>query len=416
MAYTATEGRPNAAIHAAVVPLLAAAIFINYVDRGNLATAAPLMKDALGLTASQIGLLFSAFYWTYVPGQLLSGVLAERFDAYRTLALGLALWSVATVATGLASSFAVLIALRLLLGLGESTAFPCSSKLLAQHLPAHRLGSANGIVATGLALGPAFGTFVGGMLMAHYGWRALFTLLGLVSAGWLVPWLAVTRDALAPPDDEPTQSAPAFCTILARRQLWAAALGHFSANYAFYFVISWLPLYLVKVHGFTVAQMAELSGAIYLLYAGGCYCVGWLSDRLTAAGVSINRVRKTAVVASHAGVALAMLGCAFGNTPICIASLFLAAVFFSPGSAMIFAIGQTLAGPKAAGRWIGVQNCVGNLSGIVGPIVTGYVVDHTGGFFWAFAIACAVTLAGIFFWSVCMGCIAPVAWDSTVPK
>ncbi|HEY6578412.1 MAG TPA: MFS transporter, partial [Rhizomicrobium sp.] len=150
--------RPSAGIGGGVVPLLALAIFINYVDRGNLATAAPLMKDELHLTGSQIGLLFSAFYWTYIPSQILAGWLAERINAYRTLALGLFFWSLATAATGLASSFALLIALRLILGVGESAAFPCSSKLLARHLPSNRLGTAIGAIATGLALGPALGT------------------------------------------------------------------------------------------------------------------------------------------------------------------------------------------------------------------------------------------------------------------
>ncbi len=124
-----------------IVLLLALAVFINYVDRGNLATAAPLMKDELGLTAGQIGVLLSAFFWTYVPGQVAAGWLAEKINPYRALALGLALWSIATALTGLATGFVIFIALRLLLGLGESVAFPCSSKLLAQHLPPHRLGS-----------------------------------------------------------------------------------------------------------------------------------------------------------------------------------------------------------------------------------------------------------------------------------
>jgi MFS family permease len=130
------------ALGAAVVPLLALSVFINYVDRGNLATAAPLMRSELGLSAAQVGVLISAFFWTYTPGQIVAGWLAHRLNAYRTLALGLAIWSLATAATGLAGSFSILIILRLVLGVGESAAFPCSSRLLAQHLPAGRLGAA----------------------------------------------------------------------------------------------------------------------------------------------------------------------------------------------------------------------------------------------------------------------------------
>lgn len=409
MAVAIAEPRPSATIHVAVVPLLAVALFINYVDRGNLATAAPVMKDALGLTASQLGILLSAFYWTYVPGQLLAGFMAERFDPYRTLGLGLAVWSIATIATGFASNFALLIALRLLLGLGESAAYPCSSKLLAQHLSIHKLGKANGLISTGQAFGPAVGTFAGGLLMAHYGWRALFVAVGIISLGWLIPWGVCTRASQVEPAH--AQASPSFRAILSRRALWSAALGQFSGNYAFYFVISWLPLYLVKVRGFSVPQMAQLAGMIYLVYAASSSFAGWLSDRIIAAGVSVNCVRKTAIVTNHVGVALAMLGCAVGNTGICIASLFLAGVSFGPGSVMIFTIGQTLAGPKAAGRWIGVQNGIANLSGIVGPILTGFLVDRTGGFFWAFAVSCLVALGGIFFWVIGVGRIAPVAWN-----
>ena len=142
----------------------------------------------------------SAFFWTYTPGQMLAGWLAERINAYRTLAIGLAIWALATAATGLAGGFMAMIALRLVLGVGESAAFPCSSKLLAQHLPAHRLGFANGLIALGFALGPAFGTFAGGLLMARFGWRATFLVFGLASLAWLGPWLMTTRHASARAD------------------------------------------------------------------------------------------------------------------------------------------------------------------------------------------------------------------------
>ena len=403
--------RPAAGMGAGVVTLLALALFINYVDRGDLATAAPLMKDELRLSAGQIGFLFSAFYWTYIPGQLLAGWLAERINAYRTLALGLALWSVATAAAGLASGFAIFIALRLVLGVGESAIFPCSSKLIAQQIPSHRLGVANGAMATGLALGPAFGTFFGGMLMAHYGWRATFVLFGLVSLLWLVPWLNATREARAEARGTCAEAAPTMLAILRRREAWGASIGHFCGNYAFYFVIWWLPLYLVKARGFSVPQMAMLGGLIYLVYAASCQVTGWLTDLWTRTGASANRVRKTFIVASGLGSAAAMLGCAFGDATVCVASLFAAAVFFGFGTPNIYAIAQILAGPRAAGNWVGVQNCLGNISGVVCPLVTGFVVERTGEFFWSFAIACGVTLFGLVAWGIMIPRVAPLNWN-----
>ena len=110
----------RAGMGAAIVPLMALAVFINYVDRGNLATAAPLIKDELHLSASAFGVMTSAFFWTYTPCQLMAGWLTERFHPYKVLAVGLAMWSVATAATGLVTGFTALLLLRVLLGLGES--------------------------------------------------------------------------------------------------------------------------------------------------------------------------------------------------------------------------------------------------------------------------------------------------------
>jgi MFS family permease len=409
---TATEAiaPPRAGMGAGVVTLLAVAVFINYLDRGNLATAAPLLKDELHLTASQLGLLFSAFFWTYIPSQILAGWLAERINAYRTLALGVAVWALATAATGLAMGFAVLITLRLILGLGESAIFPCSSKLIARHLPLHKLGVANGAIATGLALGPAFGTFAGGMLMAQFGWRTIFLLFGVASLLWLVPWFGVTREAALRDKNVAHGDEPSFRAFLVRRELWGACIGHFTSNYAFYFVITWLPLYLVKSRGFTVPEMAKLAGVIYLVYAASAQISGWAADHWMRCGASANRVRKTLIVAGQLGVAAAMLGCAFGDARVCIASLLLAGLSFGPGTANVYAIGQTLAGPRAAGKWVSIQNCIGNVSGVVAPLITGFVIDRTGDFFWAFAVACAITLVGVIAWGVIIPRVAPLAW------
>jgi MFS family permease len=405
---------PIGRIGPTVVPLLALAVFINYVDRGNLATAAPLIKDELRLDSTQIGLLISAFFWSYTPGQVISGWLAEKINPYRTLALGLGLWSLATIGSGLVSGFIALFILRVALGLGESAAFPCSAKLLAQHLPTARLGAANGLIGVGLALGPAFGTFAGGLMMAKTGWRPVFLLFGLVSLAWLAPWWRATRHAASRPDATPPGPAPSFRAILAQPSLWGAALGHFASNYSFYFVISWLPLYLVKARGFTIPRMAQLAGLIYVVYAISALSAGWLADRWMRAGASDNLARKTAVLASHIGVAASLLVCAFGDGAVSLSALFFAAASFGFNTSSIFAIGQTLAGPRAAGKWMGVQNGFGNIAGIVGPIITGAVVDLTGGFVWAFVIGAAASLLGVVGWGLMIRKVAPIDWSAKI--
>jgi MFS family permease len=398
------------AIGVSVVPLLALAVFINYVDRGNLATAAPLIKDELKLTNTQIGVLLSAFFWSYTPSQLLAGWLAERINAYRTLAIGLALWSVATAATSLASGFIALFGLRLLLGLGESAAFPCSSKLLAHHLPSEKLGAANGLIGAGLALGPAVGTLAGGLIMAAAGWRPAFLVFGVVSAIWLWPWLTTTRSASVHADKPTHDRAPSFLEILRHREAWGACLGHFASNYSFYFVVTWLPLYLVKARGLTMSEMAQVGGLIYLVYAASSMATGAVCDRWMQAGGSANLVRKSTVIASHVLVGASLTTCAFGDAKVSVAGLFVAAVAFGLNTPTIYAIGQTLAGPRAAGKWVGLQNCVGNSAGILGPIITGVVVDRTGEFFWAFIIAAGIGLTGVVGWGLVIRKVAPVQW------
>jgi MFS family permease len=401
-----------AAIGPAVVPLLAIAVFINYVDRGNLATAAPLIKDQLQLSSTQMGLLLSAFFWSYVPAQPLAGWLAERINPYRTLAIGLGLWSIATAASGLTSGFYTLIALRVLLGLGESAAYPCSSKLLAQYLPLDKLGSANGLIQTGLALGPAFGTFVGGLLIAKIGWRSVFVLFGLVSLLWLVPWFALTRHASAHADQHQGERGPSFASIVRRREIWGASLGHFCQSYAFYFVISWLPLYLVNSRGLSVEQMAEIGGLIYLICAATSYSVGRLSDRWIRLGASVNRVRKTVIISGHVIITASLICAAVGNLRISVITLFCAGFAFGLTAPSLFSIGQTLAGPRAAGKWIGIQNCMGNCAGIIAPIITGIVIDLTGQYYWAFIIAAAIATAGIIGWGLMIGNVAPLNWEA----
>jgi MFS family permease len=395
-----------------VVPLIAVAMFINYVDRGNLATAAPLMGKELHLSASEIGLLLSAFFWTYTPGQLLSGWLAERINAYRTLGLGLAIWALATAATGLVSAFWVLIALRLALGLGESAIFPCSSKLFAQHLPPKKLGAANGTVGVGLALGPAFGTFFGGMIMAQTGWRPTFLIFGLVSLLWLVPWMLSTREASRTADASDNSGAPSLLEILRHPSAWGAGVGHICNNWAFYFVISWMALYLVKQRGFSVPQMAEILGVIYLVYAASTWATGLISDRWMAAGGSDTLVRKTFTVASAVGVAACLGVCAISDGWIMIAALMVAGISFGFMTPTIYAVGQTLAGPKGGGVWVSYQNGFGNIAGIIGPLVTGWVVDATHQFVAAFLIAGAISLCGAIGWGLMIRRIEPIAWAS----
>ncbi|MDB5494057.1 MAG: major facilitator superfamily 1 [Phenylobacterium sp.] len=176
-------------------------------------------------------------------------------------------------------------------------------------------------------------------------------------------------------------------------------------------MITWLPVYLVKARGFTMAEMAALGGMIYVVYAVASLSLGWLSDRLIAGGRSVNLVRKGFMGVGLAIVAAALAVCAFGDASFANVSLFAAAVGFGFSGPTIYCIGQTLAGPRAGGAWIGFQNMIGNVAGIVGPLVTGVLIDKTGGFGAAFAVAAAVALSGIVSWCLMIPKVAPLDWS-----
>lgn len=367
-----------------IVLLMALAIFIYYVERGNLAAAAPLIKCQLRLSNTQYGILVSAFFSVYVPGQIVAAWFVQRINAYRTLALGLALWSAATIATGFASGFAMLLMLRVLLGLGESAGFPASSKLPAQHLPPERLGFANALVVSGVYWGPAVGTFGGG----------LFIVFGAISLLWLAPWVIHTRALATKAQSDARVPEPRFRQLLGKRELWGASLGHFCANYPFYLVLFWLPLYLVRSHGYSLAAMARLGGAVYALSAAICCGAARLVDRRIAPGTDPCRGRITIIAASQFIAFLCMMACALGNAQVAIAGLLASSAAFKLCSFNLYTIGQILAGPRAAGKWIGIQNAIGNVPGIVAPIVTGALIDWTSRYQAAFLVAGAVAIIG----------------------
>src|SRR5690349_11446423 len=186
----ATAAVPKATRNVAnlLVLLLGTAIFLNYVDRGSLAVAAPLMKGDLGLSNEAYGVAVSAFFWIYAPVQLFAGWLCDRFSVYKLLAIGILLWAGSTLLMGFAGGFTSLLVLRVMLGVGESLAFPGSSKIIARHVPPERRGVANAALAMGIALGPAVGTLAGGLMVAHWGWRAMFFVFGALTLLWLAPW------------------------------------------------------------------------------------------------------------------------------------------------------------------------------------------------------------------------------------
>ena len=400
-----------------LVGLVSVALFINYVDRGNLATAATLIQQQLHLSATQLGVLLSAFFYTYVPAQPGVGWLSERFGAHRILAAGVALWSVATLLTGLAGGFVSLLLLRLTLGLGESAGFPCASELIAIAVEPRRIGLANGVIAFAYLVGPAVGTTLGGVLMDAWGWRPVFVLFGVLSLLWLWPWSRV-RVAAAPQAASQRSTAgktaaaagPSFGEVLRQRGLWGAALGHFAANYNFYFCLAWLPSYLIQSRGFSMKTMAGLLGFAYLINAVSGLLGGWACDAWIRSGRSASVIYKSMMAVNHVVSIAAMVGMALLPLRASVACLFAYEVVLGLSSPGIYAIPQLMAGPVATGRWVGVQNSCGNIAGIFAPWITGMLIDATHSFDSAFLLAALINVLGLVGWIWILPRVAPLRW------
>ncbi len=393
-----------------VVSLLAAVLLINYMDRGLLGTAGPLIQRDLNLSNSQYGLLFSAFFWMYALIQIPVGALAERYGAHRVLAAGLVLWATATALTGITSGFSMLIALRMLLGLGESVGFPTVCKLLAAVVPVKQLGTANGIVGFGYLIGPGVGVFVAGILIDHVRWRGTFLVFGVCSLLWLVPWLLVRLPKLATQRADP--SNPTLGMVLAQRGLWGTSLGLFSANYMWYFILSWLPGYLVKERGFSMHDMEQVATAGYLVNGASAFIVGWAIDRYIRRGGTANFSYKLIMLIAHVGSVPAMLAMGLGTQSMAIAGMFGFQILMGASSPGMYAMSQILAGPKASGRWVGIQNSIGNFPGMISPWLTGIIVDRTGHFALAFVAAAVMSAVGIVGWIGMVPKLAPIKWGT----
>jgi len=398
-----------------VLTLLGLSVFINYIDRGNLSIAAPILKDELQISASQLGILLSSFFWTYGLFQILSGWLVDRLNVSWVMAIGFFLWSAATSATGFLHGFTSLLVVRLVLGIGESVAYPAYSGILAKYFPASRRASANSVIASGLACGPAFGMLLGGMLMARFGWRSFFVILGLVSMLWLLPWFRWMPRGPGLDTGGPVGSPPTAMDVLRQRSAWGSFLGLFCNAYSLYFLIAWLPFYLVRERHFSMDTMAKVGGAVFLMQAVSSMTCGQIGDRWIAAGASRTKVHMTFMTAGLLGTAGFLLASALAGPNVSVGMLLLVGASGGLSLANIWPITQTLAGPQASGQWTGLQCAFGNASGAIASAMTGFLLDRTGNFVWAFAVAAAFCILGVFCWNFLVGPVEPVIWTRRAP-
>jgi MFS family permease len=414
--------RPTA-LHWSILALLSLSVGINYIDRGNLSVALSSIEHDIHLGKDQLGLLGMAFFVSYSFLQIFAGKLIDHFNVVWVYALGYLVWSGATALTGLVhgfafagftiSSFTVLFALRLLLGVGESVAFPCYAKILSGSFPEELRGTANAAIDCCTKMGPAVGILLGVELVNRFGWRMMFIAIGLASFTWLIPWcflaphlrLGQTVTAIAPPP---------YREILSKRPFWGTVIGLFGANYTWYFFLTWLPYYFEKERHYTSDRLAFFGSLPFWGVGISSICVGIIADAIIRRGRHPVRVRQATVSLGLIGCCALMLpAVTIRNESLSLVLLMAACLSLGLFSSNHFALVQALSGPEAAGRWTGVQNGLGNCAGIVAPWVTGAILRETNSFFLAFAAACAVLLLGVTGYWFVVGRSGRVTWSTT---
>ena len=394
-----------------VLVLLVVSVAINYVDRGILSVTGVALSQELHLKPHELGFLLSAFFWTYAFFQLVAGWLIDRYNVILVFAVGFGIWSAATAVTGLVSGFAALFLLRLMLGISESVAYPSYSKIIAAGFLERQRGLANGLIDVGCKLGPAAGMIVGGLILYRFGWRMVFISIGLASLFWLVPWIIAAPKMRTVSSMRARYDGPGFWEILEKRDAWGTIIALFGANYGWYFMLTWIPQYLLMERHYSVRAMALTGWLPFCATACGATVGGVLSDAWIRRGATPTLVRKSFVIGGLIGCAILLMPAAMvANQLSAMSLLILAAFIYGLYSGNLWAITQTLAGPLASGKWTGLQNCAGNLAGIAAPIVTGFIVERTGQFYLAFVwVSLNLTVSALSYAFV-VGRVEPVRW------
>jgi len=375
---------PSRARHTAVGFTLALAA-IAYLDRICISTAAPAIRAELGLGDAEMGFVFSAFTLAYALFEVPSGWFADRFGARVTLARIVIWWSVMTAATGLATGFVSLLAVRLLFGVGEAGMFPATARAFARWLPAGERGRAFGLLIMTAALGGAASQPLVVGLLQHMSWRLVFPLFGSLGVLWAVAWWRWFRDDPAEhPGVNPAELAvivaergtlphhePVPWALVARnRTLLALCLMYGAGIYGWYFYLTWLPTYLLRARGFDLSHVGWLAALPLVAIAGGVFTGGWLSDVLARRWGARAGRRAPGVV----GFPLAALAVA---TAVSTSNALLSAWLLAAGAGLAalgvapaWAVCLEIGGPHA-GVVSGAMNTFGSLGGTLSPAVVG---------------------------------------------
>lgn len=407
--------------------LLGLGVLVNYFDRVNLSVSRDALQDAFGMSAVMFGYLSSAYNWSYALLQLPSGLLLDRFGVRRVGIVSTIIWSIASFAAAISGGIGALFASRLLLGIGEAPTFPAYAKATGYWFPKNERSLATAIFDSMAKFSSAIGIPVLGLVLLHFGWRWNFAATGLISVLFLALFYAfyrnpsedkllssserayVTRGGAQPEDRARAAKGAPLAYLLRQRQVWGLVLGFASYNYSFYLLLTWLPSYLSTTHHIDLLHSALYTSVPWLIATILDLVVGgWLVDAMIQRGRNPVRVRQAVLIGGTA-LGLGIFGAAHAQSAInaliwislCIGGL-------SAASPVGWSIPSLIAPKESVGTLGGILNFGNQLAGIAAPIVTGYVVQATHSFFWAFAVAGGFLVVGIAGYVFLLGAMEPV--------
>jgi MFS family permease len=397
-----------------IAALLGFGVLVNYFDRVNLSVSRDALTASFGISAVMFGFLSSAYNWTYAALQIPSGLLLDRFGVRRVGVISTLLWSIASFAAAISTGIAGLFAARFLLGIGEAPTFPGNSKATGYWFPKAERSLATASFDAMAKLASAVGVPILGLILLHFGWRWNFAATGFISLLYFALFYAyyqnpsqdrkltdrerefILRGGAQPEDRGQAGRGAPLGYLLRQRRVWGITLGFAPYNYVFYLLLTWLPNYLEVTHHIDLARSAFYTGIPWLLATAADFVIGgWLVDALIQRGRNPVRVRQAVLIGGTA-LGLGILGAV--NAHSAASALFWISISISGLSAASpvgWSIPSLIAPRESVGRVGGILNLSNQLAGIVAPIVTGYVVQFTRSFFWAFAVAGTFIIFGI---------------------
>jgi MFS transporter, ACS family, D-galactonate transporter len=394
----------------AVVWLLFIASLINYFDRATISFALPLISRDLRLGEETKGVLLSAFFWSYTLMQLPVGLMADRLDLLWLYAGAFALWSLAQGLTGLAGSFAVLIALRIALGVGESIYLPGGTTIVSRLFGRAERGLPSGIFDFGTRTGLVVEGLLIPWLLSRFGWRTTFVIVGATALIWLAPWFAVfpsraMRRNRGTQVARPGTSAP-NSTFLFNRNLLGICLGFFCFDYFWYLMLTWLPDYLFEVRHMSIIKAGLFASLPYAVFGLCEPAGGWIADRLIRHGWDETLTRK-GIISIAFLFGLLMIPAARARTANEAMVFIIGSGLVGLATGNLIVILQSCAPSGQVGIWTGFENFAGNIGGITAPLITGFLVARTGSFLSAFILGPAILVSGLASYWFVVGPLGP---------